>query len=103
MRSGRAGDLLGRPVRDVGGNDLGRIADLITDENHRITSVIVVRGRWGRLLGYERDETGGPWLLEQLARRVWRRNAREIAWDRLRRDESGIPAVSALTDRRAGG
>ena len=91
MPRGRAGDLIGRPVADVDGEPLGRIADLVVDDRHRITAVIVVRGRWGRLLGYERDETGGPWLLEQLARRIWRRNAVEIPWERLRRDDSGVP------------
>jgi sporulation protein YlmC with PRC-barrel domain len=91
MPSGRVGDLVGRAVADVDGEPLGRIADLIVDDRNRIVAVIVVRGRWGRLLGYERDETGGPWLLEQLARRIWRRHARTIPWERLRRDEAGVP------------
>jgi sporulation protein YlmC with PRC-barrel domain len=91
MPSGRAGDLLGRTVTDVDGEPLGRVADLIADDRNRITAVIVVRGRWGRLLGYERDGAGGPWLLDRLARRVWRRNAVEIPWERLRRDKSGVP------------
>jgi len=80
----RAGELIGRPVAGADGKPLGRIADLVVDDHHRISAVIVVHGRWGRLLGYERDETGGPWLLEQLARRVWRRNAEEVPWERLR-------------------
>ncbi|HEX5198779.1 hypothetical protein ACFQS1_02295 [Paractinoplanes rhizophilus] len=71
---GRAGDLLGRRI------GAGRIADLITDDDGRVVAAIVVKGRWGRLLGYERAETTGPWLLEQFARRVWRRNAVEVAW-----------------------
>ncbi|WP_030437332.1 PRC-barrel domain-containing protein [Actinoplanes subtropicus] len=91
MPRGRASDLLGRTVADTGGEPLGRIADLVVDDRNRITAVMVVRGRWGRLLGYERDEMRGPWLLEQLARRAWRRNAVEIPWERLRRDESGAP------------
>ncbi|MCU7726275.1 PRC-barrel domain-containing protein [Actinoplanes sp. KI2] len=91
MPRGRVGDLIGRAVADVGGEPLGRIADLVTDDHNRITAVIVVRGRWGRLLGYERDEMRGPWLLEQFARRVWRRNAVEIPWERLRRDGTGVP------------
>ncbi|GIM90922.1 hypothetical protein [Paractinoplanes toevensis] len=80
-RTTRAGALIGRPVAG------GRIADLIVDDDHRVVAAIVVRGRWGRLLGYERDETGGPWLLERLARRVWRRNAVEVPWAELRLDE----------------
>ncbi|MFI5890089.1 hypothetical protein ACIA5D_08200 [Actinoplanes sp. NPDC051513] len=76
-KRGRAGDLIGRRVGD------GRIADLITDDRNRVVAAIVVRGRWGRLLGYERDETAGPWLLEQFARRIWRRNAVEVPWEDL--------------------
>jgi hypothetical protein len=77
MTRGRAGDLLGRRAGD------GRITDLITDDDGRVVAAIVVKGRWGRLLGYERAEAGGPWLLEQVARRIWRRNAVEILWDEL--------------------
>jgi sporulation protein YlmC with PRC-barrel domain len=81
---GRAGDILGRQVRDRSGRPIGRIADLVTDDDRRVVAAIVVRGHWGRLLGYERDETIGPRLLEYFARRVWRRNAVEIRWDDLR-------------------
>jgi hypothetical protein len=31
-----------------------------------------------RLLGYERDEVMGPWLLESAARWILRRNATEV-------------------------
>lgn len=81
---GRAGEILGRVVRDGAGNELGRVADLITDDRNRVVAALVVRGRWGRLLGYERAETTGPWLIEKLARRVWRRNAVEVVWADLR-------------------
>jgi hypothetical protein len=87
-RKGRAGDLIGRKV------DGGRIADLITDDDHRVVAVIVVQGRWGRLLGYERAETTGPWLLERLARRIWRRNATEVPWGVIAAGE-GIPPPCA--------
>jgi sporulation protein YlmC with PRC-barrel domain len=81
---GRAGEVLGRPVRDRSGRPIGRIADLVTDNDNRVVAAIVVRGRWGRLLGYERDESIGPRLLEYVARRAWRRNAVEIPWAELR-------------------
>jgi hypothetical protein len=44
----------------------------------------VVKHRWGRLLGYERAEVRGPWIVEQLARLIWRRDATEVAWPDLR-------------------
>jgi sporulation protein YlmC with PRC-barrel domain len=84
MSPDRASGILGRQVRDHDGRPLGRIADLITDDSYRITAAIVVRGRWGRLLGYQRDEATGPWLLEQFARHVLRRDSTEIPWDDLR-------------------
>jgi hypothetical protein len=78
----RAGHLLNRQVRDRAGHVLGRIADLETerdaDGRERVTAAIVVAGPWGRLLGYERDEVVGPWLLEKLAHYLLRRNARRV-------------------------
>jgi hypothetical protein len=76
-RTIRASQILGRRTEG------GRVADLITetdpDGTERVVSVYVVRRSWGRLLGYERDRTTGPWLLEKLARAILRRNATEIS------------------------
>jgi sporulation protein YlmC with PRC-barrel domain len=87
-RTGRASDILGRYVYDDTGKPIGRIADLVTetdpDGSPRVTAAIVVQHRWGRLLGYERDESSGPWILEHLARIILRRNAQIIPWHRLR-------------------
>jgi sporulation protein YlmC with PRC-barrel domain len=75
----RASDLLGRRVRAADGRDLGRVADLVV-HGDTIVAVIATRPPWGRLLGYEREQTSGPWLLEALARRVLRRDSAEIPW-----------------------
>ena len=75
----RASDLLGRPVTGSDGRHLGRVADLVVDGD-AITAVIVTKPPWGRLLGYERDQTKGPWLLESLARAIARRDSAEIPW-----------------------
>jgi hypothetical protein len=78
----RASQLMHRQVRDHAGHVLGRIADLHTtrdaDGHERVTAAIVTSGRWGRLLGYERDETTGPWLLEKLAHHILRRHTRHV-------------------------
>jgi hypothetical protein len=78
----RAGNLLGRPVHDRDGRLLGHVADLLTetgpDGAERLVSAYVVRRPWGRLLGYERGEVMGPWLLEKPARWILRRNATEV-------------------------
>jgi hypothetical protein len=72
----RASDLIGRVVPGR-----GRIADVVVDpDTMRVTAVVVVTGPWGRLLGYERDEVRGPWLLEHVARLVLRRDAAVIPW-----------------------
>jgi hypothetical protein len=80
----RAGAVMHRQVRDRTGKVLGRVADVETargaDGRERITAVIVTAGRWGRLLGYERDENTGPWLLEHLARPILRRHTSRLAW-----------------------
>ncbi|MCY1141605.1 PRC-barrel domain-containing protein [Actinoplanes sp. Pm04-4] len=87
-RTGRASDLLGRTVYDDTGTPIGCIADLITEPtaggNQRVTAAIVVQGRWGRLLGYERREVSGPWILEHLARLILRRKSRDIPWQQVR-------------------
>ncbi|MFI5908116.1 PRC-barrel domain-containing protein [Dactylosporangium sp. NPDC051541] len=75
----RASDLLGRPVTGADGRDLGRVADLVVDGD-RIVAVVAVRRPWGRLLGYEREQAGGPWLVEALARWILRRDSTEIPW-----------------------
>jgi sporulation protein YlmC with PRC-barrel domain len=83
----RASELLGREVRDPDGQIIGRVADLHTERDpagrERLTAAIVTSGRWGRLLGYERDEITGPWLLEKLAYYVIRRHTRHVPLNEL--------------------
>jgi len=83
----RVSQILRRPVTDRGGRTLGRVADVETDRDadgrERVVAVVVTAGRWGRLLGYERDEATGPWILEQLARAVLRRRTVRVSWEDL--------------------
>lgn len=83
----RASQLLGLRVHDRAGHVVGRIADLHTerdpDGRELLTAAIVTTGRWGRLLGYERREVTGPWLLERLAHLIIRRHSRHIRLDDL--------------------
>ena len=80
----RVSEILRRPVTDRNGRDLGRVADIETtrdaDGRERVVALVVTAGRWGRLLGYERDESTGPWILEALARRVLRRHTVRVSW-----------------------
>ena len=78
----RLSALLGTPVPG------GRVADVITtpdgDGREVITAVLVTSGRWGRLLGYERDRGTGPWLLHTIARYVMHRHTSVVPWEDLR-------------------
>ncbi|MEV4701840.1 PRC-barrel domain-containing protein [Actinoplanes sp. NPDC049316] len=100
-RPARASDILGRPVTDRSGKPLGRVADLETehdpDGRHRVVAAIVVRGPWGRLLGYERAERTGPWLLEQAARFVMRRSVTRVPWRDLRPRDGEPPGFVVTT------
>src|SRR5689334_462028 len=93
----RVGMLLGRPVHDADGGLLGRVADVETtrepDGRERVVAVVVTGGRWGRLLGYEREEVQGPWLLEWFARLVWRREMHRVPWERSGLEALFVPAA----------
>lgn len=80
--------LIRQPAYDLAGRYLGQVADVVVDTDatgrYRITEVVVTPRPWGRLLGYERDEVDGPWLLEVLARGLLRRGTRRLPWSAVR-------------------
>jgi hypothetical protein len=84
----RASDVLGRRAVDGSGRDFGRIVDIVCeiDEQRRpeLVAVLAVRGPWGRLLGYEREQVDGPWIIEKLARWILRRRMTTVPWRSLR-------------------
>jgi len=83
----RASDLIGRAVTDGAGHPLGRVVDLVCEGTPpRVTAALVVRrGPWGRLLGYERPgEVRGPWPIERAARVLLRRDLITVPWSALR-------------------
>jgi sporulation protein YlmC with PRC-barrel domain len=84
----RANLLIGRQARTNAGEPVGRIVDLVVDDTTMtVTHAVVTDGPWGRLLGYERDEVTGPWLIEIIARRLIRRHVRQIPWTDINLDE----------------
>jgi sporulation protein YlmC with PRC-barrel domain len=80
--------VLDKRAYDLAGNYVGRVADVIVeragDGRYRITEVVVSGRPWGRLLGYEREQQTGPWLLEKLADAVLRRDIRRLPWSAVR-------------------
>jgi hypothetical protein len=83
----RAGELIGRPVRDVTGRDLGAIREIRAEATPRgdglpelvVRGVIVGRTRV-RLFGYQRHDQRGPAPLVALIRRL-HRHSRYVAWE----------------------
>jgi sporulation protein YlmC with PRC-barrel domain len=69
-----ASDLVGARVRDRQGADLGTVVELeasvAPDGAITVTHVLTSRRRHLRLLGYERPEIRGPWIIARLARAV---------------------------------
>jgi hypothetical protein len=114
----RASELLGTPVVDESGDELGYVADirLVQDgpmigpygASLRVEGFVVVRRRHIRLLGYERDV--GPSLVRAVVRRLTG-EVRFADWDRvLSVDESlvtvrvpsdGLPHLHELPSRRS--
>lgn len=73
----RASELLGRPVRDPSGHVVGVVNDLRCIQDGpvrgsmaapRLHFLIVSRRRTGSLLGYDRREQQGPWIIRVVVR-----------------------------------
>ena len=93
--SRRVGDLLGMEVRDDAGEKLGKVLDVRlvprawkSDPRLELTELVVGRGGPGSLLGYDRGEFNGPWLVERAVSWMHRHTSRlpldqvtEIDWD----------------------
>src|SRR3954451_19993337 len=96
-------ELIGATIRDPDGIPLGRVVDvrvrparLPAEPVLRVESVLVDRGHLGSLLGYDRDDQRGPWLLRAVIRRM-HRNLMVIAWDELAGIEMDGPDGPNLT------
>jgi hypothetical protein len=87
----RASSLIGQIAYDRSGKRLGRIADLIVGDDLRVQEVVFSDRPWGRLLGYERREVTGPWLLETLANRILRRHIRRMPWHEIQLINADAP------------
>jgi hypothetical protein len=92
----RAGELLGRPARDVTGRDLGAVREIRAEAvpgdagipELVVRGVIVGRTRV-RLFGYQRHDQRGPAVLVAFIRWV-HRHSRYVAWDDLDLTETEI-------------
>lgn len=78
----RASDLLGHQVIDADGDTIGVVTDLRciqdgplrgTQATLRVDSLLVSRHHTGSLLGYDRRQQQGPWLVRLIIRTLHRR------------------------------
>jgi len=83
----RVHELVGRVVYDAAGVRLGRVVDAVTEPDGqgrpRVTGLVVAPHWPGRLLGYERRGARGPWLLDRVAKWLYR-GCREVPWPAVR-------------------
>jgi hypothetical protein len=63
------------------------VADVGPDGVPAVVAVVVSPHWHGRLLGHERDDAHGPWLLEQ-AMKLLSRGMRTVAWSEVRIGEA---------------
>jgi sporulation protein YlmC with PRC-barrel domain len=87
----RLSELLGTEVHDQAGARVGRVADVMVlrdgplDENgrpaFRILGLVVVEGRHGRLLGYEKERRPAVfrWVVRRMAKKIV-----DIPWEHVR-------------------
>jgi sporulation protein YlmC with PRC-barrel domain len=94
----KASDLIGTAVHDANGQRLGVITDLrcVQDgplrgamQAPRVSAIIVSRRHTGSLLGYERGNQQGPWLIRKIVQRL-HRHALLIPWDSITRTDGHI-------------
>jgi sporulation protein YlmC with PRC-barrel domain len=75
----RLAELLGMRVRTVEGDDLGQVIDvrlepraMVRDPRLVVSHLVVGHGRPGSMLGYDRGDFRGPWLVRQVVIRLHR-------------------------------
>jgi len=76
----RLAELLGREVRTPEGDRLGKVLDVRlvprggrTSRRLEVSDLVVGRGRPGSLLGYDRGDLNGPWMVYAIVKRLHRR------------------------------
>jgi sporulation protein YlmC with PRC-barrel domain len=88
----RARDLIGQPVTTTGATALGIVSDIRCTLDGplrgalclpRVSHLVVSARHTGSLLGYDRREQQGPWLIRVIVRRL-HRNITIVPWSAVR-------------------
>ena len=103
----RLSDLLGRPVLDADGADLGQVRDvrLVRDgplqgefgAAFRVSGLIVGHHDVASRLGYDRRGVAGPWLIATIVKRLGR-STRYVPWDHVDATEHTIRLTCRADD-----
>jgi sporulation protein YlmC with PRC-barrel domain len=79
----RLGELVGMDVRTPGGENLGKVLDVrLVPRGRRgnrrleVSHLVVGQGRPGSLLGYDRGDFNGPWLVHVVVKHLHRHTGR---------------------------
>jgi len=97
----KASDLIGRPVVDSTGRRIGVVTDLRCVQDGplrgamaapRVRDVIVSRRRTGSMLGYDRRDQQGPWLIRLLVRWL-HRDLLIVPWEATQLTDGGRALV----------
>ena len=104
----KASDLIGRPVVDTTGRRVGIVTDLRCIQDGplrgamaapRVHQVILSSRRLGSMLGYQRPEQRGPWLVRLIVRWL-HRDLMVVPWEAIQLSEHGeIRTLMVTGDR----
>lgn len=103
----RLSELLGAQVIGRDGASLGRVRDVRLGRGSRlrgamseliVTGMLISRRQFGATLGYEREQTTGPWIITVIMRRI-HRDARMVNWDEVDHIDWDNPAMVYLSRR----
>jgi hypothetical protein len=103
----KASDILGLPVRDLQGRELGIVTDLRCVQDGplrgsmnapRVHSVVVSSRRTGSLLGYHRPEQTGPRLIRVVVARL-SRPVRVLDWDDIELSDTHLTLRRSYSER----
>ncbi|MFL6157272.1 MAG: hypothetical protein ACJ72D_14340 [Marmoricola sp.] len=78
-------DLLDLPVRSDDGTPLGVVLDVRLapgSARYEVVELVVGRGRPGTLLGYDRGNLNGPWMVARIVK-ILHRHTGQLPWDRV--------------------
>ncbi|HVQ91330.1 MAG TPA: PRC-barrel domain-containing protein [Mycobacteriales bacterium] len=102
----RASDLIGADVLDRDGRRLGVVTDLRCVQDGplrgamatpRVAALLVSRRHTGSLLGYDRRDQQGPWLIRRIVRRL-HRHLLEIPWTAVASYDGQITLTASAAD-----